>query len=172
MSDRATELHGSYPGRYLRTRLGAKRCHVETVRRVCETGLMVDRRADEAELVAEFWEAMRAFLRRSELVARKHGLTPQRQQLLVMIAGSTNGSSTITALSARLSLAQNTVTELVRRAETAGLIKRQPSRDDARVTHLTLTREGNRRMRATMADLHADREVLEAVLGALREREA
>ena len=97
---------------------------------------MVDRRGDDTELVAEFWEALRAFLRQSELVARKHGLTPQRQQLLVMIAGSTNGSSTITALSARLSLAQNSVTELVRRAETAGLIKRQPSRDDARVTHL------------------------------------
>ena len=123
--------------------------------------------------MAEFWEALRSFLRKSELVARKHGLTPQRQQLLVMIAGSTNGSSTITALSARLSLAQNTRDRACspggdRRTDRAAA---RPV-DDARVTHLTLTREGDRRMRATMADLHADREVLEAVLGALREREA
>jgi DNA-binding MarR family transcriptional regulator len=133
---------------------------------------MPGRRFEEAELVAEFWEALRSFLRKSELVARKHGLTPQRQQLLVMIAGSRNGSSTITTLSERLSLAQNTVTEHVHRAELAGLIERRTSVDDARVAHLTLTREGRRRMRATMADLHDDREVLEAVLGALREREA
>jgi DNA-binding MarR family transcriptional regulator len=133
---------------------------------------MEDRRADEAELVAEFWEAVRAFLRKSELVARKHGLTPQRQQLLVMIAGSSDGTSTITDLSARLSLAQTTVTEHVHRAVLAGLIERRTSAADGRVTHLTLTREGDRRMRSTMADLHADRAVLEAVLGALREREA
>ena len=133
---------------------------------------MPDRRVEEAELVAEFWEALRSFLRKSELVARKHGLTPQRQQLLVMIAALDDGSSTITALSERLSLAQNTVTEHVHRAELAGLIERRTSADDGRVTHLTLTREGIRRMRATMADLHGDREVLEAVLGALREREA
>ena len=141
------------------------------VRPACKTAPMVDRRGDEAELVAEFWEALRAFLRKSELAARRHDLTPQRQQLLVMIAGSPNGSSTITDLSARLSLAQNTVTEHVHRAEIAGLIRRQPSADDARVIHLTLTREGERRMRMTMADLHADREALEAVLGALRNRE-
>ncbi len=133
---------------------------------------MDDRRADEAELVAEFWQALRAFLRKSELVARKHGLTPQRQQLLVMIAGATDGTSTITDLSAQLSLAQTTVTEHVHRAVLAGLIERRTSAADGRVTHLTLTPEGDRRMRATMADLHADRAVLEAVLGALREREA
>jgi DNA-binding MarR family transcriptional regulator len=126
---------------------------------------------EEARLVSQFWEGLRAFLRRSELVARKHGLTPQRQQLLVMIAGADGGRSTITELSERLHLAQNTVTEHVRRAEDAGLIARRTSAEDGRVVHLTLTREGDRRMRATMADLRSDRVVLEAVLGALRERE-
>ncbi len=126
---------------------------------------------EEARLVSQFWEGLRAFLRRSELVARQHGLTPQRQQLLVMIAGAEDGRSTITELSERLHLAQNTVTEHVRRAEDAGLITRETSADDGRVVHLTLTPEGDRRMRATMADLRSDRVVLEAVLGALRERE-
>jgi DNA-binding MarR family transcriptional regulator len=130
-----------------------------------------DRHVEEARLVSQFWEGLRAFLRRSELVARQHGLTPQRQQLLVMIAGADDGRSTITELSERLHLAQNTVTEHVRRAEKAGLITRETSADDGRVVHLTLTPEGDRRMRATMADLRSDRVVLEAVLGALRERE-
>ena len=39
---------------------------------------------NEAEHATEFWEALRRFLRRNEHVARKHGLTPQRHQLLVM----------------------------------------------------------------------------------------
>ncbi len=132
---------------------------------------MEDRHVEEARLVSQFWENLRAFLRRSELVARQHGLTPQRYQLLVMIAGATDGRSTTTELSERLHLAQNTVTEHVRRAEDAGLITRETSAEDGRVVHLTLTPEGDRRMRATMADLRSDRVVLEAVLGALRERE-
>lgn len=142
------------------------------VPRSCKTGAMPDRHVEEAALVGQFWEALRAFLRRSELVARKHGLTPQRQQLLVMIAAADGGRSTVTELSQRLHLAQNTVTEHVRRAEDAGLIARETSADDGRVAHLTLTSEGERRMRSTMADLHSDRVVLEAVLGALGERES
>jgi DNA-binding MarR family transcriptional regulator len=69
--------------------------------------------------VAEFRTAIRRFARRSERIARQHGLTPQRYALLLMIKGAANGQerSTVTELSDRLQLAQSTVTELVRRAE-------------------------------------------------------
>src|SRR6059058_4751532 len=88
--------------------------------------------------VAEFREALRRFLRQSERVARASGLTPQRHLLLLMIKGAADGTeqSTVTELSERLQLAQSTVTELVHRAEETGLIHREQSDSDGRVTHL------------------------------------
>src|ERR687892_629016 len=91
----------------------------------------------DAIAVAEFRASLRSFLRRSERIARKSGLTPQRHLLLLMIKGAADGSeqSTVTELAERLQLAQSTVTELVSRAETVGLIKRQPSPRDGRVAY-------------------------------------
>ena len=95
--------------------------------------------------VAEFREALRRFLRRSERVARASGLTPQRHLLLLMIKGAPDGSeqSTVTELAERLQLAQSTVTELVRRAEETGLVEREQSPADGRVAHLRLTDEAS-----------------------------
>jgi DNA-binding MarR family transcriptional regulator len=127
----------------------------------------------EAQRTAEFWQALRRFLRRTEHVARKHGLTPQRHQLLVMIKGASDGSecSTVTELSDRLHLAQNTVTELVDRAEEAGLVLRESSMSDGRVVHIRLSSEGERRVRDVMGELRSDRATLEAVMAALVEHE-
>jgi DNA-binding MarR family transcriptional regulator len=109
--------------------------------------------------VAEFRSALRHFLRRSEKIARKSGLTPQRYSLLMMIKGATDGSeqSTVTELAERLQLAQSTVTELVRRAEAAGLIDREQSQRDARVAHLRLTPEGERRLLLSFTALETER---------------
>src|SRR5437868_14807010 len=109
--------------------------------------------------VAEFREALRRFLRRSERVARASGLTPQRHLLLLMIKGAPDGreQSTVTELSERLQLAQSTVTELVSRAEEAGLVAREQSQTDARVAHLRLTAEGERRLCAAFTTLSARR---------------
>ncbi len=110
--------------------------------------------------VAEFRAALRRFLRRSERVARQCGLTPQRYLLLLMIKGASDGSekSTVTELSERLQLAQSTVTELVRRAEEAGLIEREQSLADARVAHLRLTAEGERRLLRSFTELAKERD--------------
>ena len=109
--------------------------------------------------VAEFRSALRHFLRRSEKVARQSGLTPQRYTLLMMIKGAPGGEeqSTVTELAERLQLAQSTVTELVRRAETAGLIEREQSQRDARVAHLRLTTEGERRLMLSFTALETER---------------
>ena len=72
----------------------------------------------------------------------------------------------MTELSERLQLAQSTVTELVRRAEEAGLIEREQSEDDGRVAYLRLTEEGDRRLGEAFAELDDDRQrLLEAFLG-------
>ena len=112
--------------------------------------------------VAEFREALRRFLRQSERVARKAGLTPQRHLLLLMIKGARDGSeqSTVTELAERLQLAQSTVTELVSRAEEVGLVAREQSTSDARVAYLRLTGEGERRLADSFVGLTDEREQL------------
>ena len=109
--------------------------------------------------VAEFRAALRQFLRRTERIARQSGLTPQRYLLLLMVKGAPDGSeqSTVTELSARLQLAQSTVTELVSRAEETGLIEREQSNTDARVAHLRLTEEGERRLMQAFTGLATER---------------
>ena len=54
--------------------------------------------------------AVRAFLQRGEQAARRAGLTPQRQLLLLMIKGAPDGreTATVTELAERLRLAQST----------------------------------------------------------------
>jgi DNA-binding MarR family transcriptional regulator len=115
--------------------------------------------------------AVRQFLRRGEHVARAAGLTPQRHALLLMIKGAPDGGerATVTELSERLQLAQNTVTDLVARSEAAGLLEREPSDTDGRVVHLRLTAEGERRLAATVGELREDRRRLVDVLSEQRE---
>jgi DNA-binding MarR family transcriptional regulator len=117
---------------------------------------------EDVMAVAEFRSALRRFLRRSERIARQSGLTPQRHLLLMMIKGAPTGDeqSTVTELSQRLQLAQSTVTELVRRAEEAGLLVREQSQRDARVAHLRLTPEGERRLHLSFTGLSTEREQL------------
>ena len=110
------------------------------------------------------------FLRRSELVADSCGLTPQRYLLLLMIKGAPDrtGRSTVTELAECLQLAQSTVTELVARSVGAGLIAREPSTADARVTYLRLTSEGERRLACSFAGLSAERSGLYEAIGGLQ----
>ena len=117
---------------------------------------------DEYVRVAEFRAALRRFLRRTERIARDSGLTPQRYLLLLMIKGAADGSerSTVTTLAERLQLAQSTVTELVGRAEDAGLVTREPSRADGRVAYLGLTERGEELLASAFTGLEAERRSL------------
>jgi DNA-binding MarR family transcriptional regulator len=129
---------------------------------------------DDVVHVAEFRAALRTFLRKSERIARDSGLTPQRHLLLLMIKGAPDGTgrSTVTDLSERLQLAQSTVTELVRRAEEAGLIERERSTDDGRVAFLSLTPEGDRRLELAFTNLNEERRDLAAAFAHLDRAEA
>jgi len=130
-------------------------------------------KVDDVVTVAEFRSALRKFLRRTELVADSCGLTPQRYLLLLMIKGAPDGSgrSTVTELSDRLQLAQSTVTELVARSVDAGLVEREGSAADGRVTFLRLTPEGERRLTCSFTGLHAERRALRDAVGALMARD-
>ena len=123
----------------------------------------------DAIRIAAFRAAIRSFLRTSEQLAREQKLTPRRYLLLLMIKGAPDGSeqSTVTELSERLQLAQSTVTELVGRAERAGLIQRERSEKDLRVAHLRLSPEGERRLALSVRGLEEQRHELRQRLDAL-----
>jgi DNA-binding MarR family transcriptional regulator len=106
----------------------------------------MDPSPDEFREAAALRGALRKFMRSSERVAREEGLTPSRYLLLLMIKASEDGRSTVTELAERMQLTQSTVTELVTRAESAGLVKREQSEDDARVFWLRLTVDAEARL--------------------------
>jgi DNA-binding MarR family transcriptional regulator len=118
--------------------------------------------AAELARAAEFRTALRRFLRRTEEVCSAHRLTPQRYNLLLLIKAAPDGSqeSTVTELSDRLALAQPAVTELVKRAEHAGLVERRQDTSDGRVYRLRLTEDGERQLLAAFSALRAERESL------------
>jgi DNA-binding MarR family transcriptional regulator len=128
-------------------------------------------KVEDVVAVAEFRTALRRYARRSERVARQYGLTPQRYLLLLMIKGAADGKeqSTVTELADRLQLAQSTVTELVRRAEETGLVTREQSQDDARVAHLRLTPEGDRRLMQSFTEIATERAQLREAFSHLDE---
>ena len=123
---------------------------------------------------AELRILLRRFLHRSEQVARRHGLTPQQHQLLLVIKGAPDGSerATVSGLVELLQLTQSTVTELVQRAEEAGLLRREPSLDDGRVVHLVLTQDGEKRIAASVAELGEERQLLIELVSQLNDATA
>ena len=88
---------------------------------------------------------------RSEEYARAAGITPRQYLVLLMIAAADAGASTVSSLVEKLQLTQSAVTELVQRAEEAGLVARSPSPTDGRVVHLRLTPLGEEKL-ATVYD--------------------
>jgi DNA-binding MarR family transcriptional regulator len=121
---------------------------------------------EEYRAAEELRASLRTFLRRSEQVTRVHGLTEERYELLLAIAGAPDGSesASVKTLSERLQLATSSVTQLVRRAEDLGLVRREVATHDARVRYLRLTEEGERRLSAAFAELSGERERLSQVL--------
>jgi DNA-binding MarR family transcriptional regulator len=125
---------------------------------------------DEFKEVAEFRAALQHFLRESERVTARLGLTSQRYLLLLMVKGARDGTerATVGELSDRLQLAQHTVSELVGRAVKAGLIRREVSTEDRRFVYLSLTPSGERRLARSFSDLGKERRALRALLQTMK----
>jgi DNA-binding MarR family transcriptional regulator len=113
---------------------------------------------------AKFRAELRQFLRRSEDCSRRYGITPRQHLLLLQIAGAPGGTTTVSELVSSLALTQSAVTELVQRAEAAGLVQRAASRDDGRVVQLTLTIEGATKLAAVHRALGPERAQLKRVI--------
>lgn len=125
--------------------------------------------ADEYRQAAELRAALRFYARRSEEIARRHGITPRQYHLLLMIKGAADGSqrSTVTGIAERLQLTQSSVTELVTRAQEAGLIERVASERDGRVVNLLLTPLAEQKLAAVVTEHGPDRRRLLEILKTL-----
>ena len=124
---------------------------------------------EDVQRVADFRVALLAFQRGTERVARSAGLTPQWYLLLLLVKGSEGGAeqATVGELSKRMHLAQSTVTELVNRAERAGLVRRTTSAFDGRVANIALTKAGEKRFAASFRALAEERRALSRAVARL-----
>lgn len=123
--------------------------------------------ANRYTAAAQFRAELRRFLRRSEDCARGLGITPRQHLLLLQIGGAPDGTTTVSDLVGTLALTQSAVTELVQRAEAAGLVERAQSPRDGRVVDLTLTKLGEEKLAAVHNALGPERVQLRGVIDAL-----
>ena len=104
---------------------------------------------------------------------RSCGLTPRQYLLLLVLESSPPRKPTrIGELSEALGLVPSTVTELLQRAEAAGLLERAEAAHDGRVIHVRATAEGRKRFAKAFRELADERrEVAGTALSLLEEAE-
>lgn len=105
--------------------------------------------------LARFRHTLRKFLRFSERAARHHGVTPQQYQLMLGAAGF-NGRhrATISELADFMQERHNSVVELVGRAASRGLVRKEQDSEDRRYVFVSLTPRGEAVL-SKLAKLHA-----------------
>jgi DNA-binding MarR family transcriptional regulator len=99
----------------------------------------------EFEALAQFRYQLRRFLRFSEEVTHRAGVTPLQYQLMLQIKGFPGREwATVVELAERLQAKHHGVVALISRCEKAGLVVRNSSRSDLRLVEVQLTRKGER----------------------------
>jgi DNA-binding MarR family transcriptional regulator len=115
--------------------------------------------------LADFRYELRRFLRYSEDVTRRHGVTPLQYQMLLQVKGFPLGEeATVGALAERLQSKHHGAVALVSRCEEAGLVRRRVGDEDRRSVVVELTQKGERLVER-LARLH--RKELLAIQGRL-----
>ena len=97
----------------------------------------------EFEALADFRYQLRRFMRFSELLTRRHGITNLQYLLLLQIKGFPGRDwALVGELAERLQAHQHGVVSLVSRCEKLGLVERRPGREDRRAVEVHLTAAG------------------------------
>jgi DNA-binding MarR family transcriptional regulator len=106
------------------------------------------------EVLAEFRYQLRRYLRFSEDVTQREGITPLQYQLLLQIRGYPGRNwATVVELAERLQAKHHGVVALVSRCEELGLVRRVSSTSDQRKVEVHLTDAGES-MVLHLAQLH------------------
>lgn len=128
---------------------------------VCVTTSRQSPRREELKRAAAFRLALRQFHAVTERAVRAAGLTSRQYLLLLVIESSPpQHAMRISDLSDALGLVPSTMTELLDRAESAGILERVSSSQDGRVTHVCSTAEGRRRLALAFYELADERRSL------------
>ena len=97
------------------------------------------------EILADFRYQIRKFVRFSEQVARKHGITPRQYLLLLHIKGYPGRDwATVGELAERLQAQHHGVVALISRCEKQGFVERRRSSEDRRRIEIHLLEKGER----------------------------
>jgi DNA-binding MarR family transcriptional regulator len=97
----------------------------------------------EFEALAQFRYRLRRFLRFSEELTQRHGVTPLQYQLMLQLQGFPDRRwASVVELAERLQAKHHGVVALVTRCEDAGWVRRKASRDDRRRVEVHLTPQG------------------------------
>lgn len=117
----------------------------------------------EFESLANFRYRLRRFLRFSEEVTRRHGVTPLQYQLMLQLKGFPGRDwASVGELAERLQAKHHGVVALVSRCEAAGLVTRTTGANDQRRVEVRLTSTGLQCL-DQLARLHRDE--LQSVAG-------
>jgi DNA-binding MarR family transcriptional regulator len=104
--------------------------------------------------LADFRYELRRFLRYSENLTRRHGVTPLQYQLLLQVKGYPEREhATVGELAERLQAKHHGAVALVSRCEDAALVTRRVSDQDRRAVVVKLTQKGERLLER-LARLH------------------
>lgn len=108
----------------------------------------------DLETLAQFRYQLRRYLRFSEEVTRRKGITPLQYLLLLQIKGFPGREwATVGELAERLQAKHHGVVSLISRCEVAGLVRRRISSSDRRRVEVQLTKKGDERLEQ-LAHLH------------------
>jgi DNA-binding MarR family transcriptional regulator len=121
------------------------------------------------ERQSQFRYELRRFLRFGEEASRAAGVTAVQYHLMLHTqAFEGRDWASIGELAERLQTAPNGVVALVSRAEEAGLVRRQDSKEDGRLVEVHLTAKGRRLVERLAAQHQAQLGSLAAVIEAAR----
>jgi DNA-binding MarR family transcriptional regulator len=118
-------------------------------------------------VLADFRFALRKFIAFSESKAAEHGLTPQQHQALLALRAAKADTATIGYIAERLILKPHSASGLVDRLETLGLVVRETSSQDGRVSVLCLSRAATKKLDALSSTHQEEIRRLRPVLGEL-----
>jgi DNA-binding MarR family transcriptional regulator len=108
------------------------------------------------EQLAAFRYQLRRYLRYSERITRKHGMTPLQYQLMLQVKGFPGRDwATVTELADRLQATHHGVVALLNRCEQRGLLERRRMAEDRRTVQVRLTPAGEKSL-TRLAQLHRD----------------
>ena len=109
---------------------------------------------EDLERLAQFRYRLRCYLRFSEEVTRREGITPLQYQLMLQIKGFPGREwATVGELADRLQAKHHGVVSLISRCEAAALVKRSIGRGDRRRVEVQLTKKGDKCL-LQLASLH------------------